>query len=493
LIESHAAGKRTVLIIDEAQNLSVELLEQVRLLSNLETSQHKLLRIVLIGQPELKALLAKHELRQLNQRITARYHLRNLTLAETETYIGHRLSISGARRPLFTKSAMQVIYKHSKGTPRLINVICDRALIGAYSQEQSVVNKQIAAQSVAETMNPPAWKNWIPDVNILKSEAIYPIIGGSALVLFWSVWLLSDKPTSKDPDTKAPVAVVEDVDEIIKSAEPKELPETSVVVEYKEKPKEAPKEAPEEKPEEVTSKPVTKVKPRDIQPISKAVTDIVPIQKIETPEEDLPAIFSMDLITKNKVVQNQVFRELFKKWQVNFDLADGKTLCAKARTSGLQCLKKHGGWSLIRQFNRPVLIKLKDGNKKGMYALVESLPSNQVALYLDQTYHVDFKLIEPYWDEEFVLLWKPPQITRMPIKEGDFGDDVLWLKQQLGLQDPGDSLGKHYYDRSLAKNISQFQKEHLLKQDGVVGEQTLFYIVMFSQATTDPVLQRTNY
>lgn len=134
LLAAYARGRRTVVMIDEAQNLSFDVLEQVRLLTNLETSQTKLLQIILVGQPELTALLAKDDLRQLAQRITARYHLKALSFKETAEYIRHRLLVAGCGTQLFNNSAVRTIYRRSGGIPRLINTICDRALLGASGQ-----------------------------------------------------------------------------------------------------------------------------------------------------------------------------------------------------------------------------------------------------------------------------------------------------------------------------------------------------------------------
>src|SRR5690606_10935697 len=131
LLDAHARGRRTVVIIDEAQNLDPEVLEQVRLLTNLETEKHKLLQIFLIGQPELRQVLGARGMRQIAQRITARYHLVPLSRAETADYIRHRLAVAGCTQELFTAGALRLIYRYSGGVPRLINKCCDRALLGA--------------------------------------------------------------------------------------------------------------------------------------------------------------------------------------------------------------------------------------------------------------------------------------------------------------------------------------------------------------------------
>src|SRR6056300_336665 len=138
LLNNHAAGRRSVLMIDEAQHLDFDVLEQIRLLTNLETNDEKLLQIILIGQPELTDKLARPELRQLNQRITARYNLQPLNLDETGAYIRHRLEVAGLKgdRKLFEQAAVKQIHALTRGIPRLINVLCDRALLGAFGRKK---------------------------------------------------------------------------------------------------------------------------------------------------------------------------------------------------------------------------------------------------------------------------------------------------------------------------------------------------------------------
>ena len=151
LMKKKASGKNVVLIIDEAQNLSNEVLEQLRLLSNLETNQSKLLQIIMVGQPELKDMLDSHELRQLGQRINVSSHLLPLTAKETIEYIQHRIHIA-SRKPgtKFTRLAFYFIYKFSRGIPRLINIVCDRSLLTAYSLDQHNITAGIVRSSIRE-------------------------------------------------------------------------------------------------------------------------------------------------------------------------------------------------------------------------------------------------------------------------------------------------------------------------------------------------------
>ena len=151
LLREHAAGRNNVLIIDEAQNLSAEVLEQLRLLTNLETSERKLLQIILIGQPELRSMLAQPDLEQLAQRVIARYHLDAMTAPETAQYIQHRLEVAGLDRPLpFDRRALQRVHQLARGVPRRVNLLCDRALLGAFAGGQPVADRRTVEKAASE-------------------------------------------------------------------------------------------------------------------------------------------------------------------------------------------------------------------------------------------------------------------------------------------------------------------------------------------------------
>lgn len=202
LLKAHAQGRRTVLVIDEAQNLSYEVLEQIRLLTNLETSQSKLLQIILLGQPELTRLLRQGRLRQLTQRITARYHLTPLTRAETCDYIRHRLAVSGALHPIFTRRAMRAVHRLSDGIPRLINMICDRALLGAYALGKPRIDVDIVRKAAREVLS----KGWIGSTwwRIGIASAVAGII---LIAVFWWDRRRQDTPVVT-PATASPSPAV---------------------------------------------------------------------------------------------------------------------------------------------------------------------------------------------------------------------------------------------------------------------------------------------
>jgi len=185
LLGAHSRGRRTILLIDEAQNLTEDVLEQLRLLTNLETAKQKLLQIILIAQPELRDKLSKSGLRQLTQRITGRYHLEPLSRDEACQYIDHRLRVAGALTEIFELPAKREVFRLSGGVPRVMNVICDRALLGAYSRESRLVNKRLVRKAAAEvsgqSVMPIILKWLVPAIGVAAAMFI-----GAALWSFYS-------------------------------------------------------------------------------------------------------------------------------------------------------------------------------------------------------------------------------------------------------------------------------------------------------------------
>src|SRR6476620_6611907 len=181
LLDAYAKGLRVVLIIDEAQNLSVDALEQVRLLTNLETDTQKLLQIILLGQPELRGILARSDMRQLAQRITARYHLMPLDANETGAYLRHRFRVAGGMHSPFTAGAVQRVHRHSGGVPRLVNVIAERALLGGYAHDALAIEAgdidRAAREALAPKRREPHPLRWAAAASVL--------IAATAAWFFW--------------------------------------------------------------------------------------------------------------------------------------------------------------------------------------------------------------------------------------------------------------------------------------------------------------------
>ncbi len=191
LLATHARGRNAILIIDEAQNIAPDVLEQLRLLTNLETNERKLLQLILLGQPELNTVLAQPSLRQLAQRITARYHLRPLARLEVAQYIEHRLAIAGCRGHLFTPAAIARIYRYSKGIPRLINLLGDRALLGVYAENGTIVDAAMVRRAAREVL--PKQARWQISTDIYKAAAA---IAALAVMLAAGYWLMTTRDSA---------------------------------------------------------------------------------------------------------------------------------------------------------------------------------------------------------------------------------------------------------------------------------------------------------
>jgi general secretion pathway protein A len=210
LLQAHAEQRRSLLIIDEAQNLSPDVLEQLRLLTNLETSQRKLLQIILLGQPELRDLLRRPELRQLAQRITARFHLGPLQREEIAAYVAHRLGVAGLRHQVFTPAALTRLYRLSGGIPRVINLLCDRALLGAFARSQTKVSRALLGQAAGEVFGTDQLSLWERGRKSLLwlAGGLALVAAGAAVAAAYLVWFDRAPPHP----VPAPIEVAEPAD-----------------------------------------------------------------------------------------------------------------------------------------------------------------------------------------------------------------------------------------------------------------------------------------
>lgn len=203
LLDAHGRSRRVVVIVDEAQQLSTEVLEQVRLLTNLETATKKLLQIILVGQPELREIVNRPELRQLSQRITGRYHLQPLSPEETTAYVRHRLQVAGATNEIFTTPALKELHRLAQGIPRIINVIADRALLGAYTRDQHRVTGSLVRRAASEVYGHPIAAPWVWWATALSAAA-------GALLIAAGLWQFLHHarppvvPAAEPPTVSAP-------------------------------------------------------------------------------------------------------------------------------------------------------------------------------------------------------------------------------------------------------------------------------------------------
>ena len=448
LLEIHAKGRRTVLIIDEAQNLSTDVLEQVRLLTNLETTTQKLLQILLIGQPELQTMMAQPELRQLGQRITARYHLPPLLLNETAAYIQHRLEVAGCKRNLFTKGTLHLVHRLSGGVPRLINTICDRALLGAYAKQRDRVNRRLARKAASEVMGPGL---------LLRPRRLFGwAVALLVLLILGAGWQFLDWPI-------IPKQAIVTEEKLPKSAPAVGPAGGEVPLERGEENVEAQATPPESLETNVTSDSSGEAETEDAGDASTIVGDLLEAGEVKTDKDSAFAI-------------------LFKQWQTVYPVLPGMTICERATKGGLRCFSGRGNWTTLRNLNRPVILELIDGNQRRHYAAVVLMEERDITLdFGTQQVTLDRAGIEPFWFGDFTLLWRPAPLDSSVIKERDTGHDVLWLRSQLdrleGTQGRPDAPSPSpLFDDMLKRRVMDFQRAHFVKADGIVGEQTLIQL-----------------
>ena len=433
LLEAHAKGRRTVLIIDEAQNLSADVLEQIRLLTNLETPTQKLLQIILIGQPELRTLLQREDMRQLAQRVTARYRLEPVTREETGAYIKHRLHVCGTTRPIFKKSAVDRIYKLSGGIPRLINVLCDRALLGAYTEDKLQIDKKIIRHAANEVLADELQQyRTRPSPRLLVGGLIVLILASIILFVYWQ---RSELDHGLDQATVQPFPKMSADDTSVDNPSPQV----------------------------------------SIEPSSDALTDVTTLSSLETQSGSLAEA----LLTANTSWSLAAWTELFARWSVKLPAAVEPEYCVFANDMGLRCLAERGSWGLLRQYNRPVIMRLWADDGQSVPVVLQHLDDRVAELNIDnESFRLSISEVDRYWFGDFTLLLRSPPNGHLLFKAGDRNPDVAWLRQlleaaqqvKLPANDP------QSFDVPLLNQVMDFQRSHGLTPDGVVGKQTLIQL-----------------
>ena len=432
LLEAHARGRRVVLIVDEAQNLSFETLEQVRLLTNLETATTKLLQIILIGQEELRALLEQPDLRQLAQRITGRYHLSPLSRDETTGYVKHRMRVAGATAEAFTPGALREVHRLSNGIPRVINVVCDRALLGAFTREDHRVGASYIRQAASEVYGrpiPAPWLRWATGGAIAAALALVAI--GAWAVL----------------STRDPAAT--------------------------------------------TATPAAAQASADAEAGQAAAT--APAAAVIAPAPAPPRLDQLLAQNANGTTTEAALAGLFARWQIDYVPNRGRG-CEQATTQGLECLFQKGSWAQLRTLNRPAVLTLTDDVGGTHQVVLVGLTDDDATIELGGgTQSVPIATISRYWFGDFLLLWRPPLAVAKSLGPGMRGAEVRWLRENVraaqGL--PEARPASDLYDEELTRLVQDFQRAHRLNADGVAGVQTQIVLDTVINPSGSPTLGET--
>ncbi len=442
LLDAHARGRQAVLIIDEAQNLSADVLEQMRLLTNLETSERKLLQIILIGQPELATMLERPELKQLSQRIVARYHLGALSKAEVAAYIRHRLEIAGTQKTLFPVSLTRRLYQASGGVPRVINVLCDRALLGAYVQGKDRVDRKTLAQAEREILQTPSTqrrhRQRVFAFALLGLVGVLMGVGLLTGLLSGLPWTTSEATTDQAP----PHAMLDAT---------------------------APKPA--------------------LALTREAIPTLPELTRLNWPAS-IP-------ISRSDVLAHAA---LFKAWGTRYQAGDP---CRQAEAIGLRCRSQRGSLVELRQLNLPAVLALRDEQGLAFQATLLGLAAEHASLMIGESrVNVDLGALARHWTGDYRLFWRAPAAVQETLRPGASGAGVAWVINQLAKLEGQTqaniepaiepAIETALYDDALSTRVKQFQRSRGLNPDGNVGPNTLIHLLGESDASAPRLLINRN-
>jgi general secretion pathway protein A len=451
LLDAHARGRRTVLIIDEAQDLAADVLEQVRLLTNLETSTEKLLQIILIGQPELIRVLGREELRQLAQRVVARYHLQPFSRDETREYIRHRMEVAGGKGKIFSEGALRRVHLASRGIPRLINAICDRALLGAYAEDKQRVDTATMRRAAREVLGRPMPRQirpwlWAAAVCTVAVVAGLGILLGRGQFALSQIARVASAPgptsVSSSPDGAPPATALASA---AGRAEVTQLTQSS---------------------DASGANPV----PRQSISLSELLSD--------------PSL---------RADKKSAFRTLFARWGIPYKGTSATPGCEQGESQGLRCLFRTGTWTKLRRIDLPAILELATPLWERRYATLVAMDDETATLdFGDRRYTFPLSQVDRYWDGPFIVLWKGPALGALPVGPGTRSKDVEWVRQRLSDLD-GTAVAPRnpdVFDDELRARVIAFQRSRSLEPDGIAGEETLAHLSLSPRDPSIPRLSR---
>lgn len=459
LLEAHADGRRVVLIVDEAQNLSADVLEQVRLLTNLETAKQKLLQIILIGQPELRELLGRNDLRQLAQRITGRYHLDPLVRSESTEYLRHRLQVAGATSEIFRPSALQTVHQLAGGVPRLMNVIADRALLGAYSSERKQVTPALVRSAAAEVLGGTYQPRWRPWLGVAASIAAALLIG-FGLAQAYRLWR-GEEPAATAAGLSAETLPAATAPDPVTPRETISEPES----------------APVSEPEPA--------QPTTVQEASEPAA-MQPAPPTEPAQADLGELLAT---YSDQTDTDSAFAGLFSLWSIEY-LPGTALACDQAQNAGLRCMFQQGALGSLRKLNRPAIMSLRDRAGQTHQLVLAGLGFDEAELLIDGERHrISVADLTTFWDGDYLLLWRPYTVAPT-LSVGMRNEDVLKLRRSLESID-GRALPAEdpaLFDDVLAEHVRKFQRRRQLAADGIVGARTQIALATELGSPNTPLL-----
>ena len=425
LLEAHAKGRRIVVIVDEAQNLTPATLEQVRLLTNLETASQKLLQIILIGQPELREVLDRVELRQLAQRITGRYHLAPLSRMETASYVNHRLKVAGANGEIFSNAALREVHRLSGGIPRIINVICDRALLGAFTQEQHRIGpgmiREAASEVYGRSFSPPWMK-------LLAGSAGSVAVLGLAL----GVWQLT-----RNVEIEAPAVA-------------QAAPAPAVPVQ-----------------------------------VAQVTPPVVQLPVVSRPQDVAQVLVEKPGMTNTE----SAFGQLFALWGGKFVPKAGRPCDQAKKQGLSCVYQEGSWAELRTLNRPAILTLFDDEGNAHQVVVSGLVGDTAKINLPDETEMVSIASLSRLWSGEYLVLWRPQvKASALSAGMQGDGVRWLRTKLNTVAGKTDVEPASDYYDEDLVKMVEDFQRQYRLNVDGIAGVQTQIVLDALGNTPGSPLL-----
>jgi general secretion pathway protein A len=509
LLTGFAENRQTVLIIDEAQLLSRDVLEQIRLLTNLETTKSKLLQIILIGQPELNHLLSRNDLRQLAQRVTARYHLGALLRSEIDGYVNFRLSVAGCRKPVFTRQALSQLHRLTDGIPRRINVLADHALLAAYSKTAAVVDAKSVKTASKEVFIQSSKPSRVISTGIKIALALLLLLLINAVLWWWFV-ASSDQRDRNSPIVAADSAVIDQIDadsgEVgsgadIDSGQDGKIPlidkSGQVIGEF------APGEA---APNGVT----TIIRSDDIAPGSVIIADQpldeseLLIQQSVPISQPQPRVFSYDAgselgqaLDTSADLTGRIasFRALGAAWDVDLPSQLIQPACDALKDNGIDCLGITS-WSQLERYNRPAILVLDQKNSLHRVIVFKLNGDSAQVLVGQNVVNVSIVELQSRWTNNGITFWRPSAAGSALLQSGDRSNSLPAIREaindallKLNMSGP-DNLTSNDFDLSLAQATFDLQTRYSLLADSKIGSETYLLLNEILLPELTPVLRQ---
>jgi general secretion pathway protein A len=426
---------------------------------------------MLLGQPELLDLLARKELRQLAQRITARYHLRGLDRQETEAYVIHRLQRAGGSALIFTRPALRRLYRISRGIPRLINLIADRALLGAYAAGQHRVGWRLIGTASREVLGLPG-RRWQQRIAVTAALVLL----GITIVTGWFAFTSSDNPVVVTGTRAAAPDATPAIADTGSTPESAPIDDGSNEIAQDGTPTAAPSDSRAERGS--TASTAASLAQR---PVTPAVAPL----PTPAPNASLDEFTRPDLTSAE--TQARAYAAAYDRWNADVGSVTADMIpCDLAPRVNLQCLGTTGTWQDVADYDLPAVIELWDTGTTPFYGTVIELEGELVTLALgDQTLTLQTSTLANHWYGSFVILWRTPPDYAGSIRPGDRHPTVAWVRDTLADRERrvAGSLDRSFFDPTLHEAVIAFQRDAGLPPDGVVGPSTWIALIRRADAS----------